>query len=185
MRRPAAAMTHHCAATVFLHWGSVTAVVVAVAAIYLRTLFENDAVRLALLTVHRQLGLLVLLGLVLRLAVRFAVGMADHSGEVPAMLRWVATMCHIALYLILAAVPLLGWAATNAHELTLQFLGMFPLPNLVQPDSDLSDLLDDYHKWMAWALGGLVVMHASAALWHHFVRKDSVLRAMLPQSRSR
>ena len=41
-------------------------------------------------------------------------------------------------------------------------------------------LLGEAHETAAWALIGMVALHAAAALWHHFVRRDNVLRAMLP-----
>jgi cytochrome b561 len=181
---PDAATGKHAPATIALHWATVMAVVVVVAAIYLRETTEEKWIRQAFLDLHRQLGLLIIVGLVLRLAVRFTVGMADHTKDMPALMRWAAWLAHIALYAMLLAVPVLGWAASNAHDVKLNFLGTLPLPNLVKADSDLSDTLDDYHKWSTWAMGVLVLMHIGAALWHHHVRKDGVLKAMLPNRRA-
>jgi cytochrome b561 len=175
----------HEPATILLHWLTVLAVVIAVAAIYARELTEDKGLRILLLDVHRQLGLLILIGLALRLAVRYAKGLADHAGEMHALLRWAALLTHIALYAALLAIPLLGWAASNAHDIKLNLFGVIPLPSLVKADADFADTLDDYHKWAAWAAGVLVLMHAGAALWHHYVRKDAVLTAMLPRRRSR
>jgi cytochrome b561 len=175
----------HAPATILLHWGTVIAIVIAVTAIYLRETTEDKWLRQSLLDLHRQLGLLVLCGLALRLAVRYAKGLADHAGQLPAILRCAALLTHLALYLMLLAIPLLGWAASSAHDVKLNLFGLIPLPALVRPDADFADTLDDYHKWAAWALGGLVLMHASAALWHHYFRKDGVLFAMLPTRRAR
>ncbi len=179
------ASARHATATILLHWGTVLAVVIAVAAIYARELTENKGLRQLLLETHRQLGLLILIGLALRLAVRYTKGFADHAGDMHALLRWAALLTHIALYAALLAIPLLGWAASNAHDIKLNLFGVMPLPSLVKADSDFADTLDDYHKWAAWAAGVLVLMHAGAALWHHYVRKDAVLSAMLPRRRSR
>jgi cytochrome b561 len=172
-------------AIILLHWITVAAVVVVVAAFYLRELTEDKWLRQMLIDVHRQLGVLVLLGLALRLAVRYAKGFTDYAGEMHTLLRWAALLTHIALYAALLAIPLLGWAASNAHDIKLNLLGVIPLPSLVKADSDFADTLDDYHKWAAWAAGVLVLMHAAAALWHHYVRKDAVLTAMLPRRGSR
>jgi superoxide oxidase len=185
MRQANTVRDKHSSATIALHWGTVIAIVMAVAAIYLRELTEDKWIRQTLLDLHRQLGLLVILGVVFRLAVRFAVGLADHAADMHVLLRWAAWLTHIVLYGMLIAVPVLGWAASNAHDVKLNLLGSIPLPNLVHADSDLSDTLDDYHKWSTWALGGLVLMHVAAALWHHYFRKDSVLTAMLPSARPR
>jgi hypothetical protein len=57
------------------------------------------------------------------------------------------------------------------------------LPAGVPAISELADTLSDYHVWLAWGLLVLVGMHVAAAAWHHFVRRDAVLRAMLPSPR--
>jgi cytochrome b561 len=184
--RPPNAMTgKHAPATILLHWGTVIAIIMAVAAIYLREATEDKWIRQTLLDLHRQLGLLILVGLGLRLAVRFAVGLADHTRDMSVLLRWAAWMAHLALYAMLLAVPVLGWAASNAHDVKIHLFGAIPLPNLVHADSDLSDTLDDYHKWSTWAMGGLVLLHVTAALWHHYIRKDAVLSAMLPEAHAK
>jgi cytochrome b561 len=170
----------HSRPTIILHWGTVFAVVVMVAAIYLRELTEDKGIRQVLLEIHRQLGLLILVGVALRLWVRYWIGLADHSSKLPALMRWAATATHVVLYGMLIALPLLGWAATSAHGIDLKFLGVIQLPGLTGSDTDVAEQLDDYHKWVAYVLGGLIVLHASAALWHHFVRRDGVLTSMLP-----
>jgi superoxide oxidase len=180
LRQSYAESQKHATATIILHWGTVVAIVIAVIAVYLRDVIEEKMVRQALLELHRQLGMLVMIGLALRLAVRYAVGLADHSGEMHVLLRWAAWLTHLALYAMLLGVPLLGWLASNAHGVKLDLFGFIHLPVLVQPDSDLSDTMDDFHKWASWSLGALVLMHAAAALWHHYFKKDAVLTAMLP-----
>ena len=163
-----------------LHWFSVLAMVVATAAILARELVEIQSLRIALMEMHRQSGLLVLLALGLRLAVRFKTGMADHAGDMPKIMQWAAQMAHLALYAMLLALPLLGWAVCSAHGTPIKLLGLIPLPDLVGADSDLADTLTDYHVWAAWGMLALVVAHAGAAWWHHAIRRDGVLVAMLP-----
>jgi len=178
-----ATATRHATATIVLHWTTVMAIMVAVAAIYLRDFTEDKVIRQVLLEAHRQLGLLVLICVPLRIAVRYMLGFSDQTGRLAALLRWVAVTTHLALYAFLIALPLLGWAATSAKGVTLRLFALAPLPGLVAPDPDLADALVDYHMWGAWALLALVAAHAFAALWHHFVRRDGVLAAMLPNTR--
>jgi cytochrome b561 len=96
------------------------------------------------------------------------------------LLRWAAHAGHTALYLLLVALPLEGWALTSAHGITLSLLGAVHLPALIGADSELADTLQDYHVLGAWFLLGFVLMHAAAAMWHHYVRRDAVLAAMAP-----
>jgi cytochrome b561 len=169
------------AATIAFHWGTVIAIVIAVVAVYLRDVVEDKPVRAALLDLHRQLGMLVLLCVPLRQVVRYIAGHKDFSTDVATILRWAARLSHVVLYAFLLAIPLVGWSVTSAHAVDLRLFGLVPLPALVAPDSDLADELTDYHAWLAYGLMGFVFVHALAALWHHYVLRDSVLVAMLPR----
>jgi superoxide oxidase len=164
------------------HWGTVIAIFIAIAAIYARDMLEDKPVRTLLLDLHRQLGMLVLVSLPLRLIARWRTGHRDFSAKVHALLHWGARLSHWALYGLLFAIPLLGWGLTSAHGIELRLFGLVPLPGLVAPDSDLADELTDYHMWASYALMGMVFMHSLAALWHHYVLSDPVLVAMLPGS---
>ncbi len=170
----------HPSWTIALHWASVLALLVATAAILLRMGVEQAALRVALMEVHRQAGLVVLLALGLRLAVRAKQGLADTLQGMPTALRWSAHAAHGALYVALAALPLLGWAASSARAIPLTLFGLWPLPALLKEDADSAETLGAAHEWAAWGLLALVVVHAGAALWHHWVRRDGVLHAMLP-----
>jgi cytochrome b561 len=166
-----------------LHWGTAVAIVIAVAAMFLRDAIEDKLLRQLLLEIHRQLGMLVLITAALRVTARLRIGLADHAPGMGAVLRWTAGVAHGLLFGLLIALPLWGWALSSAHGITVAFLGAVPLPKLVTPDSELADTLSDYHVWLAWSLLVLVGMHVAAAAWHHFVRRDAVLRAMLPSPR--
>jgi cytochrome b561 len=174
--------SRHPTVTIAIHWATVIAIVVAVAVMFVHDATENRAWRQFLLGAHRQLGLLVLVGAGIRIAIRLRRGLADHAPDVATVLRWAAKVAHILLYGVLIALPLLGWAVTSAHGINLTLLGSVPLPKLLSSDSELADTLTDYHVWLAWGLLALVVAHVSAACWHHFARRDGVLRAMLPRA---
>jgi cytochrome b561 len=171
----------HPALTLAIHWATVIAIVVAVAVMFVHDAIEDRGWRQFLMGVHRQLGLLVLVGAGIRIAIRLRRGLADHAPGMARVLRWAAQAAHLLLYGTLIALPLLGWAVTSAHGIKLTLLGSVPLPKLLPPDSELADTLTDYHVWLAWALLALVAAHVTAACWHHFVRRDGVLRAMLPK----
>ena len=144
-------------------------------------LFDEYAV--ILLDLHRQLGMLVLLCVPLRQVIRYIAGHREFSANMPTILRWAARLSHVVLYAFLLAIPLVCWAVTSAHAVDLRLFGLVPLPRLVAPDSDLADQLSDYHAWLSYCLMGFVFVHALAALWHHYVLRDSVLVAMLPRAK--
>ena len=93
-----------------------------------------------------------------------------------------AQATHRIFYLILLVGPFLGWASASAHRFSVTLFGLVPLPALAAPWARWALVAGDVHTLMMWILLGLVVLHASVALYHHFVRHDAVLRRMLPNT---
>ncbi len=58
--------------------------------------------------------------------------------------------------------------------------GLVQLPDLVEPNRPLHDVLTDVHRGLAWTLIVLLTLHVAAALYHGLVRRDGVVRAMAP-----
>ena len=89
------------------------------------------------------------------------------------------------LYALLLIQPILGLLQTNAYgdRVNLFFLGR--LPALIGQDRPLAKQLLAVHETVGLLLLGLLALHASAALYHHFWRRDDTLEAMLPQGMRR
>lgn len=177
--------TRHSGPQIVLHWLSVLAAAAAALTMILRVTTDDEQARALWLAWHRQAGLALLLLLALRLVVRVRTPLPRAERELPRWLRGAAVLSHALLYLALVAVPLLGWALTDARAQHPLLFGIVPLPRLAQVDPDTADLLEDRHAWAAYAFGVLVALHAGAALWHHLVRRDAVLHAMWPWLRVR
>ena len=169
---------------VMLHWATLLALCVGVSIIWIRDAVDGRAARFWLMEVHTHLGLLVLGLWVARIAVRIKFGKLPAIGSQSTAVRVVAGLTHVGLYAWLLALPILGWASVNAHGKTVDLFDL-PLPSIVGPDEDLGDDLLTWHVNTAWMLLAFGIVHASAALWHHFVLRDSVLSAMLPRPRAR
>lgn len=174
----------HTTFTRVVHWTCASLIFLGLAAVLAREWVEDSALRGALLIAHRQLGTLGILGLTVRLTNRLTGGMRHVHHDLPRLMQWAATLTHLGLYAMLLAVPVVGWAASNAHNVHVSLLGI-PLPLIAPADSDLADQLDLVHSISAWALLATAAAHIGAALFHHFVRRDSVLTSMLPGRRAR
>jgi cytochrome b561 len=161
-----------------MHWGTLAAIVLVVGFILIREGFDERALRSSLLGLHRSIGLLVFLAAIVRLALRGRYTLVSPPEMAP-LTRLAAGATHVLLYALLLGLPLIGWALTNAGGHRAALFG-FALPALIGPDEDLADLLGEVHEGAAWALFALVALHVAAALYHHFVRRDEVLVAMLP-----
>ncbi len=161
------------------HW--LTAILVLVAFMYgpggseQRVYFAaNDFDR----RLHETLGLCVLVLSALRLAWR----MMDRQPDPEPVARWMsgaANAVQVALYVLLFLVPLtaITGAWLEGHPLT--WLGGDVSPWLAA-SHDLGAQLAKIHGWLGDAILWVAGLHALAALYHHFVLKDGVLRSMVP-----
>jgi len=137
------------------------------------------------LTPHKSIGLTILALAVLRLGWRSL----NPTPTLPDTLRpyeqALAKFTHFALYLLLFVMPLTGWAMSSARSFPVSWYGIVQLPDFVAHDPALYQTLHTTHAVLAWSLGAIAVLHVAAALKHHFVLKDDVLKRMLPFTRTR
>lgn len=97
--------------------------------------------------------------------------------------RWqqrAARGVHQAFYFLMFAIPLSGWLMSSAKGFSTVWFGVLPLPDLLEKDEALGDLLRFFHETLNWLLALLVCLHAGAALKHHWHDRDATLARMLP-----
>ena len=97
--------------------------------------------------------------------------------------RWqevLARGVHLLLYVLMLAIPLSGWLMSSAKGFPTIYLGILPLPDLVQKDRELADLLQRLHFVLNLCLAALVVVHVAAVLKHRLLDRDEVFGRMLP-----
>jgi cytochrome b561 len=90
---------------------------------------------------------------------------------------------HLLLYLLLLAQPAIGVVHSWSANFPIVVFGTVTLPNLSGPNEALKQTLAVAHWWLAWAILLVVAGHVAAALRHHFLLGDDVLRRMLPGAR--
>ena len=135
--------------------------------------------RVKLYNWHKWAGVTILLLSALRLAWRLT-HRPPADLPAPAWQQRAAHLTHGAMYLLFFAVPLAGWAYSSAAGFPVVWFGVLPLPDFVGPDKPLAEAIKLWHGALAWALAMLAVVHVFAALKHHFVDRDSLLRRMQP-----
>ncbi len=168
-----------------LHWLSLFLVAtIFVLAFSIRFAASREAA-LALTALHRSFGVTVWAVTLCRLAWRQFSRFPNWPADMSEAMRLAAQWSEYALYALMLAQPLLGFLETDARgdRVTLFFLGQ--LPGLIGEDRPLAKYLLEAHKAVGFVLLGLIALHALAALYHHFWRRDDTLAAMLPRSMRR
>ena len=135
-----------------------------------------------LYNLHKSIGVLILALILFRIAYRLIAGAPAAEPTLEPWQRVVSSIVHTLLYLLLLAMPIVGWVANSAYGVSTPFFGLFDLPPIVGKNEGLSEQLFKFHRWTGWAVAALAAMHIGAALQHHFIHRDGVLRRMLPTS---
>jgi cytochrome b561 len=164
-----------------LHWGMLALYTAVCLAIELKGAYpRGSAGRAGLTHWHEVLGLTAALAVFVRVLWRaLDAPPADLPGE-PPWQRRAARAMKLALYLAMVALPLTGLVAAVGRGDAVIFLGVDfnalagPLPAAVGKG------VKEVHEAIATAAYWLVGLHAAAALWHHYIRRDPTLRRMLP-----
>jgi cytochrome b561 len=136
--------------------------------------------KLELYQLHKSLGATIFALVVLRLAWRLTHAPPPLPARLPAWERSAAVAAHALFYVLLLVQPLIGLLQSNAANFPVVAWGVVPLPALIGSDEALGETLVEVHEVVARVLLVLILVHVGAALRHHFVLKDDVLRRMLP-----
>ena len=100
--------------------------------------------------------------------------------DMPRWQRVAAEASHYLLYALMIAIPLSGWLMSSAKGFQTVYFGVLPIPDLLDKNKELGETLALVHKVLNFTMIGIVVVHAAAALKHHFIDKDDILRRMQP-----
>ena len=164
---------------IFLHWLLALLIIGLLAlGMYMVTLPINLE-KLKLYGWHKEYGFLVLFLAVFRLIWRLANQLPELEA-LPLLEKIAARSMHWAFYVFMFAMPITGWLITSASGLPASFFGLFTLPDLVVANEQNRVLFEWVHQWLGYGLIAAISLHTAAALKHHFINKDNILRRMFP-----
>jgi cytochrome b561 len=135
---------------------------------------------LSLVSIHKPLGITILVLALIRLALRLYYGAPALPADLPEPMKLAAKLSHYVFYALMIGMPLLGWAMLSAAAYPVVLYGGLHLPPLVSVNPELHTLLWDAHFYLAFAFFALILVHFAAALFHKLVRHDGVYEAMGP-----
>ena len=136
------------------------------------------SLRPTLVSLHRPLGIAILLLVIVRLWNRLRHPPPPLPADLPAIQVFAAKASHWLLYGLMFAMPLLGWSMLSAGGYPVTMVSGVSLPPIAPHDATVYTVLRTAHTWLALLLFGTVVMHLSAALFHAWVRRDGVFESM-------
>jgi len=173
-----------------LHW-LMAFLIVAMLALgkFMVGLDQTDPLRFSLVQWHKTVGILILLLAVGRLIWRVTHVSPPHPANAPAWERLASSVSHVVLYALLFIAPITGWMLVSVSPLDIDTLlfNVIPWPHIPWLDNIVdkqaaTKLFEEVHEIATGILIALLLLHVAAALKHHFVDKDTVMRRMLPSS---
>ena len=129
---------------------------------------------------HKWAGVTVFLLVIIRLGWRITHTPPAMPEEMPQLQQVAATIFHFALYALMFLIPLSGWLMSSAKGFQTVWFGVLPIPDLLPKDKAVGDALKEIHQALNLLLIVILIVHVLAALKHHFIDKDNVLKQMLP-----
>ena len=162
--------------TRILHW--LTAVLI-FSALFIGFVMVNAVGSYASLrVVHMTLGVVILAVVVVRAANRFT----HRVPRLPETVGWVehklVVGSELALYTLMVAQPLVGWAMVSASGQPVIIFGSLRLPRIAPFDADLYFILRQTHSVLAYTLVAVIAAHVSAVLLHTLTLRDGMLSRM-------
>lgn len=132
-----------------------------------------------LMPLHKASGMTVLALSLVRIAWRFTWRAPAYPAEMSGLEVFAARATHGVFYALMLAMPVTGWIMSSAAKYPLSWFGLIDLPKLpVSRDDPLYAIGRGGHELLGWMFLALVILHVGAALRHHFILKDNVLRRM-------
>ena len=164
------------------HW-SIALLVVIMLLLGLSFGFVDKSSMRTLMFIHKSIGFTILCLMVLRLLWRFANPTPRLPEATPKWQVVAGHSSHLLLYLLLILMPISGLIMSTSAGYSSNIWGLFSIkfPGIPK-DPALHHLFEDIHFYLAWAIVTVAALHVLAALRHHFINKDNVLRRMLPGS---
>lgn len=132
----------------------------------------------SLRAVHMTLGVLILAIVVLRVANRFTHRAPRLPATVGRAERKLVVGSELALYTLMLAQPLVGWAMVSATGKSVVIFGSLRLPRIAPFNADLFFLLRQTHSVLAYTLVVVIAAHVSAVLLHTLTLRDGMLSRM-------
>ncbi len=162
-----------------LHW-LMAAMILAMLFIGVAMVSTVEPAYWTLVSVHKPLGIAILLLALLRIGVRLRRGAPPLPDRLPGWQVQLARVSHLVLYALMVAMPLIGWSMLSAGGYPIVLYGWRHLPSIMPHDDGLYTVLRAAHGLLAYLFFLTILAHFVAALFHALIRRDDVFASMAP-----
>jgi cytochrome b561 len=166
------------------HWGMALVFAGLIALGFVMTDMPLSPEKLQYYSWHKWAGVSVFMLVWLRLVWRVLNPPPAYPSSMSPWGKGVAHLGHAALYGLMIVIPVSGWLLSSAKGVQTVWFGVLPLPDLLEKDKELGQLLHEVHEALNFVLLFLLAGHVAAALKHHWIDRDEILKRMLPTRRT-
>lgn len=173
--------SHYTRTAIGLHWIMALLIIAAFGLGWFMTDIPGfSMMKLKYYSWHKWLGVTVFMLAVIRVLWRMLNPPPALDASISRIQQLAAHILHWILYFLIFAVPLSGYFYSLAAGFPVVYLGIIPLPVLIQADFQLAESLKELHEILTYCMAILVLAHVAAALKHHVIDRDNTLSRMLP-----
>ncbi|WP_460450198.1 cytochrome b [Alsobacter sp. SYSU BS001988] len=166
----------------WLHWLTALCVFILVPVAVAMTNLGEGALTNALYEVHKSVGMIAFAIVAVRLAYRLLRGAPPPESGLTPVERVVSLWTHRVMYAIVFVMPILGYAGVSMCCAPVNLFWTIPIPITVTGSEEATKRILSIHQVLGFALTGLVALHIAGALYHALIKRDGVLRRMLPSA---
>ena len=177
--------THYGYVSIFFHWLSALSIFGLFAlGYYMVDLGYYDQWYKTAPELHKSIGILLFILMVIRLIWRFIQLTPEHLTSHSNFERKAGKFIHSVLYLLIFIMMIAGYLISTADDRGIDVFALFTVPGFGSFIENQEDIAGLVHKWLAYLLISLSSLHAIAALKHHFIDKDNTLNRMTGRRRN-
>jgi cytochrome b561 len=133
-----------------------------------------------LVSIHRPLGVAILILVVVRFVVRRLSRLPPLPATMSRLERRAAAVSEYTMYGLMVALPLVGWSMLSAARYPVMLFGWVHLPFILPHDAMLYSILRRTHTVLAYVLFLVFLAHFGAILFHTLIVRDGMLFRMAP-----
>ena len=167
---------HYTAVAILLHW-TISTCFLSALALGIASKYLPESTMSTVFFLHKSFGLTVLFLMLIRIMWRLTHKPPAFPNTMPTWMKQSAKLSHFCLYLVALLMPLTGLLMSSAGNHFSSFWGLFAIKLPIQSKA-LGSFMNSAHYYIAWIIGGLVILHIGAVIKHQLIDKDRILDRM-------